>query len=98
MTSNIRGSNPVWNEILTFDIQNGQETLTLTVENRQSGEVLGTRKIPLKDLSEGAEIDQMTKDKKYTLQQSNGRETDTEIRVKLHWIYSKVNLLEDLRE
>lgn len=40
----------------------------------------------------------MTKDAKYRLQLNNMLETETEIRVKLHWIYSKVNLLEDLRE
>lgn len=40
----------------------------------------------------------MTKDSKYRLQLNNMLETETEIRVKLHWIYSKVNLLEDLRE
>ena len=34
VTSVVRGSSPVWNEILTFDIVDGKETLQLTVENR----------------------------------------------------------------
>lgn len=47
MTSIVGGNHPVWNEILTFDINNGREELILSVEDRQSGEIMGTASVSL---------------------------------------------------
>jgi len=38
----------------------------------------------------------MMKDKKYTLLNERNQPLNSEIRVKIHWIYSKVFLLEDI--
>jgi|LakMenEpi03Aug12_release.lakeMendotaPanAssembly.Ray.scaffolds.fasta_scaffold230438_2 hypothetical protein len=48
----VTSNNPVWNEILTFDITKGVEDLKLTVEDRYSNKVIGTKAISLKILSE----------------------------------------------
>jgi hypothetical protein len=41
VTSVMRGKSPVWNEILTFDIVEGTEVLKLSVEDKQSGQIIG---------------------------------------------------------
>ena len=76
--------------------------LKIAVENRQNGQPIGQKEIPLTSFVNGKEdddeIDQMQKDKKFNLYtMDNKRKLNTEIRLKLHWIYSKINLLEDLR-
>ena len=69
--------------------------MKLIVEDRFTNKSIGQKIISLQTLSEDPkEIDQMTKDKKYDLDgpsNENGK-----IRLKLHWIYSKVSLLEDI--
>lgn len=96
MTSIVGGNHPVWNEILTFDINNGRDDLILSVEDRQSGEILGTASVSLGFFTQDEKsIDQLAKDMKVKLQ---GGAEGAELRLKLHWIYSKVNLLEDLLE
>ena len=96
MTSIVGGNHPVWNEILTFDITSGRDELRLTVEDRQSGEVLGTASVSLGFFTEDEKsIDQLAKDMKVKLE---GGAEGAELRLKVHWIYSKVNLLEDLLE
>lgn len=96
MTSIVGGNHPVWNEILTFDITTGRDELKLTVEDKQSGEVLGTANVSLAFFTEDEKsIDQLAKDMKVRLE---GGVEGAELRLKVHWIYSKVNLLEDLLE
>jgi len=96
MTSIVGGNHPVWNEILTFDINNGREELMLSVEDRQSGEIMGTASVSLGFFTQDEKsIDQLAKDMKVKLV---GGAEGAELRLKLHWIYSKVNLLEDLLE
>ena len=88
-------NDPVWNEVIAFDIDTGIEKLKLTVNDvlpNRSREQIGYCEIDLATLSEEPnEIDQMKKDKLYDL--GNGT---SQIRIALQWIYSKVKLLEDI--
>jgi len=68
MSSIVGGNNPVWNEILTFDITSGRDDLKLTVEDKQTGETLGTAVVSLKFFTEDEKsIDQLAKDMKVRL-------------------------------
>jgi len=68
MSSIVGGNNPVWNEILTFDITSGRDDLKLTVEDKQTGETLGTAVVSLKFFTEDENsIDQLAKDMKVRL-------------------------------
>lgn len=88
-------NDPVWNEVIAFDIYTGIEKLKLTVQDilpNRTREQIGYAEIDLASLSEEPnEIDQMKKDKLYDL--GNGQ---SQIRIALQWIYSKVKLLEDI--
>ena len=96
MTSIVGGNQPVWNEILTFDISSGRDELKITVEDKQTGETLGTAAVSFSFFTEDEKsIDQLAKDMKVRLL---GGAENAELRLKLHWIYSKVNLIEDLLE
>ena len=68
MTSIVGGNHPVWNEILTFDITSGSDDLKITVEDKQTGETLGTAAVSLSFFTkEEKSIDQLAKDKKVRL-------------------------------
>ena len=88
-------NDPVWNEVIAFDIITGSEKLKLTIMDvlpDRSRVQIGAAEIDLATLSEEPnEIDQMKKDKLYDL----GVGT-SQIRLALQWIYSKVKLLEDI--
>ena len=88
-------NDPVWNEVIAFDIYTGIEKLKLVVQDvlpNRTREQIGYAEIDLATLSdEPNEIDQMKKDKLYDL--GNGT---SQIRIALQWIYSKVKLLEDI--
>lgn len=100
-TQKVMNSNdPVWNEVIAFDIITGKEDLLLEVQDwvtDKQKKTIGSTKIDLKSLSavseangEIVEIDQMKRDDLYEL--GDGQQ----IRVALQWIYSKVKLLKDI--
>ena len=99
-TQKVGNSNdPVWNEVIAFDIITGQEDLILEVQDWVSDKqkrTIGQTRIDLRSLSEqkdghDAEIDQMKKDDLYDI---GGNQ---QIRVALQWIYSKKKLLRDIQ-
>ena len=68
MTSIVGGKNPVWNEILTFDITSGRDELKIIVEDKQTGETLGTAAVSFSFFTEDENsIDQLAKDMKVRL-------------------------------
>ena len=97
-TSASFGSQPDWNEILTFDVTNVNNKFTIELENVLDGRIIGKRTEELSIVSQRkTEIDQMTQEFKFKLDSPTGvGSTNFELRVKLHWIYSKKWLLKDL--
>lgn len=68
MTSIVGGNHPVWNEILTFDITSGRDELKIIVEDKQTGETLGTAAVSFSFFTEDENsIDQLAKDMKVRL-------------------------------
>ena len=84
---------PVWNEVMSFDISKGEGVIDLKVVDRDSPEPpIGSCKIPLDFLSEDNDVDQMKKERLCPL--DNGK---SQVRVAIQWIYSKVKLLKDIQ-
>jgi hypothetical protein len=87
-------NDPVWNEVIPFDITEGREKLQLSVidvVSREDRQEIGKCEIDLDFLCEDNEVDQMKKDRLCDL--GNG----SQIRVAIQWIYSKVKLLKDIQ-
>ena len=88
-------NDPVWNEVIPFDIVSGNEPLQLSVidvVSREDRQEIGKCEIDLGFLCEDEnEVDQMKKSRLCDL--GNG----SQIRVDVQWIYSKVKLLEDIK-
>ena len=77
-------------------IVGGNQPVWTEIEDKQTGETLGTAAVSFSFFTEDEKsIDQLAKDMKVRLL---GGAENAELRLKLHWIYSKVNLIEDLLE
>jgi len=86
-------SNPVWNEIITFDIMTGKEPLLVQVFDRADigkDQMIGECEIPLDVL-----VDQYKHDEWLELENEK-RQLTGKIRLTLHWIHSRKKFLQDI--
>lgn len=100
-----RTNEPVWDEVIIFDIKKGVEPLQITVvDTKGERKPLCYASIPLEHLwaNHPEEIDQMKKDQVWDLKVDadpfSANAGRSKIRIAMQWIYSKVNLLEDILE
>ena len=87
-------NDPVWNEVIAFDILKGSDTLKLSVIDvisKDEKEQIGACEIDLSFLQDKETVDQMKKDRLCDLGDGS------QIRVAIQWIYSKVKLLKDIQ-
>ena len=87
-------NDPVWNEVIAFDIMKGTDTLKLSVidvVDRDDKQQIGSCEIDLSFLQDKETVDQMKKDRLCDLGDGS------QIRVAIQWIYSKVKLLKDIQ-
>lgn len=86
-------NNPVWQEIITFDIVSGREPLIVQLFDRAgvgSDSLIGQCEIPLDAL-----VDQYKHDEWFEIENQKGELTG-KVRLILHWIYSKKKFIQDI--
>lgn len=98
---------PVYNEVITFDIATGREMLNIEVfdvsKGLKSKVLLAQTDTDLRILSKDeSQIDQMKLDQIFTLdtkvQTNDSNAAPPKIRLAIQWIYSKQCLLQDMLE
>eukprot|EP00347_Sterkiella_histriomuscorum_P014348 403361215 len=85
-------TDPVWNEIITFDITTGREPLVIQIYDRVgvgADPLIGECEISLDQLN-----DQYKHDEWFQLE--NGRNLTGKVRLNLHWIHSRKRFLQDI--
>lgn len=84
------GKDPVWKEIITFDIMKGRENLLIELVDARSGKVLGQGEVYLDILK-----DQYKHEEWIQLEEPGSRTGAQAGRIlfNLHWIYSKRKFL-----
>ena len=85
------GQDPVWNEIITFDIQTGREPLYIQIIDLDGTRILGQSEVYLDNL-----MDQYKHDEWIQLEDAQTSEPAGRLRLNLHWIHSKRKFLQDI--
>ena len=87
-------SDPVWNEIISFDIVTGREPIVIQVFDIADigrDALIGETQIPLETLQ-----DQYKHDEWFMLENPKNAALGGKIRINLHWIHSRRKFLEDI--
>lgn len=87
----MKGMDPVWKEVITFDITTGREPLIVQVLDGEGGRVIGQGEVYLDML-----LDQYKHDEWLQLVDLYRGDPAGRLLLNLHWIHSKRKFLQDI--